>query len=475
MLDSLSLAAGVPLVVGGCASNSIGLALMKRSGQVEADLPVYCAWRWCCGFFCLAIVQTACDALSLTLLPLSVVAPFAGLTIVFSLLIVAVGGCGAEVAEVLSRADLLGAACVLIGVSCVASSASHSSPQPLTVERAAAALLAPAFALPALLTLLGTTSCLLIPRLLGARRVCPAALCACGAAACGAFSQINIKMLSLATQTYFHSAGVGERLAAASGAVEPLVNGSESESEAATARMLALSSLLGLAITAPSQLSLLTSALDARASLVVPLYQFCLVTLTTAVGGLTFHEFDALRPSDGWMYAGGALVATAGLLVLSRGGMDTYVSIDGEEPRLEDSHSRMLGGTEAEEGCEQATTRLRAPLLTGRDAGAREASAAPDDALGEAPRDSDGDGAAERPLSMVRRRRSSVTRLPAPLMLGLGVVVMESMQQRADAGRPRSRSLNAVAVSGAPRCSPSAGDSVVPLVEARQRSRSTLS
>ena len=75
---SSMLLLGVPLIVGGCFSSAAGLLLMKRSGELEAGLPFFLAWRWLCGFACLAVVQTACDALSLSYLPLSVVAPFAG-------------------------------------------------------------------------------------------------------------------------------------------------------------------------------------------------------------------------------------------------------------------------------------------------------------------------------------------------------------------------------------------------------------
>ena len=45
-------------------------------GGVEADVPPYLAWRWLLGFGCLAFLQTFCDAASLSVLPLAVVAPF---------------------------------------------------------------------------------------------------------------------------------------------------------------------------------------------------------------------------------------------------------------------------------------------------------------------------------------------------------------------------------------------------------------
>ena len=70
---------GLIFVVGGCLSSACGFLLMKRSGQVESELPLWLRWRWMLGFLCLGVLQTVCDAASLSLLPLSVVAPFAGL------------------------------------------------------------------------------------------------------------------------------------------------------------------------------------------------------------------------------------------------------------------------------------------------------------------------------------------------------------------------------------------------------------
>ena len=78
-------AIGIVTVSCGCLSSAIGFLLMKRSGEVEADVPCsYRAWPRMDHRLLLlvAVLQTVCDAVSLTLLPLSVVAPFAGLTIV---------------------------------------------------------------------------------------------------------------------------------------------------------------------------------------------------------------------------------------------------------------------------------------------------------------------------------------------------------------------------------------------------------
>lgn len=296
---SSMLLLGVPLIVGGCFSSAAGLLLMKRSGELEAGLPFFLAWRWLCGFACLAVVQTACDALSLSYLPLSVVAPFAGrapattqlsnpphwppapprsslvfahlsgprvrlhtgLTIVFSLSLAASGCCGEP--ERLSRGDVAGALCVLVGVTGVSLAAPHGGAEP-SLDDATAALTAVGFATPAACVLLAAVGCVCAP-CVGVRM--PVVLLACGAASCGAMSQLALKVVSLS---------VKEAVAAADGGLLPLP------------RPLAFVGLGGLAFSAPSQLILLSSALAARASLVVPLYQASLVSLTTLVGGVAF-------------------------------------------------------------------------------------------------------------------------------------------------------------------------------------------
>eukprot|EP00966_Prymnesium_polylepis_P016689 384928-Prymnesium_polylepis.1 len=76
-LRPMELILGLLAIVTGCFSSALGFQLMKRSSVVEAGLPLYKAPRWLAGFFLLAVVQTLADAISLSFLPLSVVAPFA--------------------------------------------------------------------------------------------------------------------------------------------------------------------------------------------------------------------------------------------------------------------------------------------------------------------------------------------------------------------------------------------------------------
>ena len=73
---------GIGLIVFGCMSSSIGLLLMKRSTDVEDTLPLYKRWRWLLGFLFLVVNATIIDLIAYGITPLSLIAPFAGLTMV---------------------------------------------------------------------------------------------------------------------------------------------------------------------------------------------------------------------------------------------------------------------------------------------------------------------------------------------------------------------------------------------------------
>ncbi len=111
---------GLALMPVSCLCSSSGLLLMKSATEMRPDLPIYRNPRWLVGFFLLAVCATTVDVIVLGLLPLSVIAPFAGLTIVFSILLAASGWVTAEKEQV-SRADAGAVVLVLAGVSLVSS------------------------------------------------------------------------------------------------------------------------------------------------------------------------------------------------------------------------------------------------------------------------------------------------------------------------------------------------------------------
>jgi len=119
------------------------------------------------------------------------------------------------------------------------------------------------------------------------------ALSAYTAAACGALSQLFVKVVSIA----LHEASVVGAHALAHPAI-PV-------------------SLIGLLTTAPLQLYLLNSALNSSpVSYAVPFYQALLVLFTTAAGGIFFLEFATTTTSDNLAYFGGAALTIGGLTVL---------------------------------------------------------------------------------------------------------------------------------------------------------------
>ncbi|KAL3912942.1 MAG: hypothetical protein SGPRY_008160 [Prymnesium sp.] len=298
----MQLVLGLAAIVTGCFSSALGFQLMKLSSVVEVGLPLYRAPCWLAGFFLLAVVQTLADALSLSFLPLSVVAPFAGLTICFTLALASSGWF--REAEELSRTDLLGALCVLVGVACVSGFAPHPAEEQTVDELEVAAA---QFAVPLIAILVAVGGCLSASF---SGRPLHLILAATGAASCGALSQTFLKLVSLEAK---------DSLGGGSFFEDPTL----------------ILSLTGLLFTAPSQLRLLTAALAvARASLAVPLYQSSLIVFTTAIGGIAFHEFAGAHGLSLAGYCGGLLMATIGLILLSMTSEDLVSPEDESESEL---------------------------------------------------------------------------------------------------------------------------------------------
>ena len=291
---------GVFLIPIGCASSASGLLLMKASVMEAPELPAYKNMRWLLGFFLLGVVATSVDVTVLGMLPLSVVAPFAGLTIVFSLLLASSGLITGQ-KEQLGRSDLGAIFLVLCGVTLVSAFGPHSDEAP-SLAVLVAAFLRPRFAAFVLVALtlgisrlcrLGSGVVVVAPGKehgaddgkpdgLGANPDAGgqangsgggqangggawAALVSAGAAAsCGCLSQLMLKLLSTALRSL----------------------------PSTTAYSPLLCALVGLACSAPLHLKLLNETLaGASVALAVPCYQFLLLGCTTAAGGLVFDEF----------------------------------------------------------------------------------------------------------------------------------------------------------------------------------------
>ena len=75
---------GMLLALLGCFCSSIGLVLMKHSTAVEADLPLLRRRFWAIGFLFLIVNASVIDVVAFSLAPITLIAPFTGVTIVFT-------------------------------------------------------------------------------------------------------------------------------------------------------------------------------------------------------------------------------------------------------------------------------------------------------------------------------------------------------------------------------------------------------
>ena len=275
------------LIPVGCACSAAGLLLMKSAGDDRPDLPPWKSPKWMIGFLLLGVFATAVEVAVLGVLPLSVVAPFAGLTIVFSLLL-ASSGLLTTPAESLSRADIMCIALVLLGVTLVSAFGPHDSGAP------SLAVLIVAYTRARFVVFVvvgfGAATFVLCPfgaALLGTSTLWPL-LSAFAAASCGCLSQLFLKLFSTT-------------VAALPTTLTPT-----------------LLALLGLICSAPLHLALLNKTLvGSSVAIAVPCYQFLLIVCTTAAGGILFDEFAAQTSAALSAYALGVATATAGLVALS--------------------------------------------------------------------------------------------------------------------------------------------------------------
>ena len=311
------MALGLALMPISCLCSSSGLLLMKSASDLHPTLPPYRSPRWLAGFFLLGVCATSVDIVVLGILPLSVVAPFAGLNIVFTLLISATG-CLTEQAERFTWADARSTGLVLLGVTLVSAFGPHNSAVP-TVDGLITSFSRQRFACFAGVAL-GTALTWLcvcdrgrggeLKRQLLAPLLCTdgegggggaTGLSAFAAACMATLSQLMLKLVSTA-------------LRGLPGALGALGLG-----------------LAGLSVTAPLHLHLLNRTLEGGAvAVAVPLYQSMLIIISSAAGGLLFNEFERLDTTQCAVYTLGLLIATAGLAVLS-----SHAPIDDDDDSYE--------------------------------------------------------------------------------------------------------------------------------------------
>lgn len=116
---TLATVFGVILVIIGTLSVSFGWHFWNWSKNVEKNQPYCCGKpRWWVGAVCVALIPTAVDAFSYSLLPLSQIAAFGALPIVWNAIISYFGWLGSD-SEKLGWTDFVAFAFIIAGVVCV--------------------------------------------------------------------------------------------------------------------------------------------------------------------------------------------------------------------------------------------------------------------------------------------------------------------------------------------------------------------
>lgn len=289
---------GIICVLVGTFFSATGMVLMKASAQVEAKLPWHRRHRWFLGCTSLIVNATVMETLALALAPLSLLAPFAGCTIVFSTLLARCGAISAQESVHGTRWAAIGV--TLVGVTIVSLYGPHDGVE-VTEDNVYALLSGRAFVVFGA----GSTAAIGLVCALwwcepgGVRResrLLP--LLAYAAASCGALSLCFLKVLALAIRS----------------ASEARPPGARNELLAPHA----LLALLALLSYAPLQLVLLNCVLAASpVSYGVPAYESLLILLSVVAGGTFYREFDGMSAALTTGFVAGVVVTVCGLAMLA--------------------------------------------------------------------------------------------------------------------------------------------------------------
>jgi hypothetical protein len=276
---------------------------MKSSSEADPGVAPWRSRRWLAGFLLLGIIATCMDLYVLATLPLSIVAPFSGLTIVFSLALAGTGLISKR--EPLGRANLLACSVTLLGVTLVSTFGPREAESPPTGAQLLSDLLSPTFVL---LLVVGYSAAAL--RMLVCRGRVPEqqqqapmqgsvrtwalpALSAFGAACCACVAQLLVKLFATTLGS--------------------VLTGAAAFPATAPALLIELGGLIGNSVLHLTLLNITLAGSDV--SLAVPLYQSLVLLVVSAAGGIIFHEFDSC-PTLG-LYFVGILTSLIGLALIS--------------------------------------------------------------------------------------------------------------------------------------------------------------
>jgi magnesium transporter len=290
---------GIAIATVSCLLSTIALLIMKRSADTEVGLPICKRKLWLAGFTLNTTSELVLTSLAMSLAPLSLIAPVAGMSIVFSA-ILAHFGAVAGLRERLTGIDWVCTALVLFGVLLASAFGPQNDKVP-DYHRAQRA-----FATPAMLfftfTCLSVITCWTVFWLAPVFRkqrpsvdsLITSFFSGYSAAACGAFSQLFLKIIMVAVRT--------------------LINGESYP----LGMPITWASAVGLALCAPLQLYLLNMTLASGAvTFTVPLYTSLIMILTIAAGGLLFEEFVDIDKGFIIAFCTAVLSVMVGLFILS--------------------------------------------------------------------------------------------------------------------------------------------------------------
>lgn len=105
---------GMVLVFVGCCCSAVGLILLKHSTNVEEHLPLHRRPFWAVGVVFLIVNASVIDVIAFSLAPLTLVAPFSGVTIVLTTWLASSGML--FVKETVDTHDIISTALALVGV-----------------------------------------------------------------------------------------------------------------------------------------------------------------------------------------------------------------------------------------------------------------------------------------------------------------------------------------------------------------------
>lgn len=318
---------GMVLALVGCFSSAIGLVLMKHSAMTEADLPFFRRRFSIMGFIFLIINAALIDVIAFALAPLSLLAPFSGVTIVITSWLASSGVL--FVHESIDLYDVVSTAVTLVGVLLASSYGPHVEEGPRSpdelygyfnrhdfhvcmstlvfvlalgwgfeslAQRRDASREVPSHMQPPLLPTSTPKSKLGTPHAIGppeTTRAFRVLLLAYTAALSGAMSMLLLKV-------------IGTGILAALEKDMPLLEPGW------------LLSLVALALCALVQLGFLYRTLaNSPVSFAVPTYQALLTVLTVITGGIFFQEFDVLAPFEQLVFAAGVGVTLVGVALHS--------------------------------------------------------------------------------------------------------------------------------------------------------------